>query len=584
MEIYEFGSFRLDVAERSLFYEGQIVSLSAKLFDILLLLVRNNGNLVTKDNLIKEIWANNIVEESNLTVSICYIRKVLDKDKKRQSYIQTVSRYGYRFAAKVKIINDSETTQNIRNKDLITDSNQAENVINSIAILPFENISKDPNLEYLCDGITESLIYSLSRLPQLKVLARSTVFRYKNSEINTQQIGRTLSVQAVLTGRIFQISDRIFISIELVDIIEGTQVWGEQYNRELAEILPIQDEIVQLTVEKLKLKLDRKKEEQLIKHYTENSEAYHHYLRGRYFWNKFTEKGFKKSIECYQKAIESDANYALAYAGLAESYFKLSNVYINPKEALPIAKAMAIKSVEIDPYLPEAYIALGTLKFYCDHDWRGAETAFKEAIKINYSEAFVHFRYAHILMHLGRFDEAFKEFKVCRELDPLALHYNLGFANCLTYMGCYDEAIEQVNKAIELEPNYAAAQFILGWVYLHKGAFKRAIAQFNRSFQLERSAYILGYLGYAYAISGKRKEAEKLLKDLEKRSLQKYVSPFEMAIIFAGLGEKDKAFEYLEKLFHENNDHLAGLKVCLELKSLHLDSRFNEMLKRVGLP
>jgi TolB-like protein len=372
----------------------------------------------------KRVWPDVEVEENNLTGNIYALRRALAEHQ----YIETVPRRGYRFTADVKKVrvedvklidsSGAETKVVIRESVSIT-----RRAIDSLAVLPFVNAAADPDMEYLSDGITESIINNLSQLPALRVMARSTVFRYKGHESDPQDVGRDLGVRAILLGRVVQLRDRISVLAELVDVADGSQLWGAQYNRQFSDIFAIQEEIAQEISEKSRLRLTRIEKERLNQRYTENVEAYREYLKGRYFWNKRSAEGVRKAIEYFQQAIEMDPTYALAYVGLADSYASLAYYLINPlppREVMPKAKAAAMKSLEIDETLAEGHASLGAIKTYYDWDWPGAESEFQHALQLNPGYALAHYWYGVFLTAMERFEEGFAELRWAQELDPLS--------------------------------------------------------------------------------------------------------------------------------------------------------------------
>jgi TolB-like protein/Tfp pilus assembly protein PilF len=460
-----------------------------------------------------------------------------------------------------------------------------ERVISSLAVLPLANTSDDPNLEYLSDGITESIINNLSQLPSLKVMARSTVFRYKGEKATPVEVARELAVRAVLVGRVLEMGDRLVVRVELVDAADGSQLWGEQYDRPLSDIFAVQGEIAHRVSEKLRLKLTSEERKRLAKRYTDNTEAYQLYLKGRYFWNKFSTEWVQKGIERFQQAIAIAPTYALAYAGLADSYFRLSDTYLPPNEALPKAKAAAMKAVELDEELSEAHASLGLIKTYYDHDWPGAETEYLRAIELNPNSSIAHQRYGSYLMYLNRFQEAAAEYDLAQELDPLSLRINLGVAANMIAMGQFDRANKQLQKTLELDPNYYPAHHGLGMLRLSQGRYEESIAEFQKACQLESGADVsLGLMGYAYGLAGKRSEAQEILGKLKESSARRYVSPYSFAVAHIGLGEKEQALNYLDKLYAERNDWLVWLNVAPEFDILRSEPRFLELLRRIGFP
>jgi TolB-like protein/Tfp pilus assembly protein PilF len=566
-QIYEFGPFRLNPAARTLLCNGEPVSLSAKVFDLLLVLVQNSGRVIEKAELLKFVWHDAFVEENNLTVSVAALRKALGETPRGHLYIETIPKRGYHFIAQVREVRDESL----------------DRAIDSVAVLPLVNPSDDPDLAYLSDGITESIINSLSRLPHLKVMARSTVFRYRQPEVDPRMAGLEMGVRAVLVGRVLQLRGKLVVRMELVDVADGSQIWGEQYNRPASDIFVVQEEIAREVSEKLRLKLTSEERLRLSKRYTTNTEAYHLYLKGRHLLTKHTTEHSIKAIEFFERAIEIDPNYALAYSGIADSYFSLSAVHLSPKEALPLAKAAAIKAIEIDDELADAHISVGLIKVWYDHDWRGAEQAYKRAIEINPGAALAHQRYATYLAFMGRLDEAMSELKRAQELDPLSLQTNVNMGTLLSVMRLYERAIKQLKKTLELDPNFYPAHYALGCAYIQTMDFEEAVAEFEQVCRLEEDSHTaLGYIGHAYARAGKTNEAERVLEELNALSTQQYISPYSIALVYIGLDQKDEAFKWLEKTYEDQNDMLVWLRIAPEVDSLRSDPRFADLMLRVG--
>jgi TolB-like protein/Flp pilus assembly protein TadD/predicted Ser/Thr protein kinase len=458
--------------------------------------------------------------------------------------------------------------------------------IDSIAVLPFANADPDPNTEYLSDGITESLINSLSQLPNLRVMARTTVFRYKGKDVDPQKVGSALRVRAAVTGRIQQRGDTLIIQAELVDVDKGSQLWGGQYNRKLADIFAVQDEISREISEKLRVKLTGEDQKRLTKRYTESTDAYQAYLKGRYYWNKRTPEGIRTATEYFQRAIENDPNYALAYAGLADCYVVPANP-LPPREKMPKAKAAAMKALEIDGTLAEAHTSLGRVLTIYDWDWSGAAKELKRAIELDPRYPVAHQWYGGYLEATGRFSEAIAEEKRAQELDPLSLIINFEVGIAFYYARDYDHAIQQFRKTLEIEPNFPVAHAFLPAAYEQKGMKEEAIAGFQKAISLMQGggewSQSMSGLGHAYAIAGRQAEARRVLDELKQRSRSQYVSAFAFALVYAGLGEKDATFTWLDKAYEEHAFELAiGREPRLD--SLRSDPRFQDLLRRVGLP
>jgi tetratricopeptide (TPR) repeat protein len=419
-------------------------------------------------------------------------------------------------------------------------------------------------------------------------MARSTVFSYKDREIDPRVLGRDLRVSAVLTGKVLQVGDHLIIRVELVNTADGAQLWGAQYDRKLSDILAVQEEMAKQISEKLQLKLTGDERQRLAKRHTENTAAYHAYLKGRYFWNKRTAEGLKKGIEYFQQAIELDPCYALAYAGLAESYVVLGSFGVSalaPHEAFPRAKLAAAKALEIDETLAEAHASLAfSLESY-EWDWATARQEFLRAIELGPDCSTAHHWYGlEYLTAVGRLDEAFAEIKRAHELEPLSLSINTDFGFLPYLMRQYDRAIDEYRKALELDQSFVYTHWKLGLAYEQKGLYEEAIAEFQKAVALSGgSAQSLVLLGHAYAISGRRAEALELLGELSELSKRRYVSSYRVAAIHLALGEKEQAFEWLERACEERDAWLVWLKVDPVIDDLRSDPRVQELLQRIGL-
>ncbi|MBA2525418.1 MAG: protein kinase [Pyrinomonadaceae bacterium] len=462
-----------------------------------------------------------------------------------------------------------------------------EVAIESIAVLPFQNRSAETDTEYLSDGLAESLIYRLSQLPKLRVSPTSSVFRYKGKEIDPVKVGQELEVNAVLSGRIVQRGDNLTISAELVDVRYNKLLWGEQYERKMSELLATQREIAREIVDKLKLKVSGE-QKAFAKHYTESSEAYQSYLKGRFYWNKRSEDGFQKALQNFQQAIERDPNFALAYSGLADTYNLLGAPEAGgtqpPNEVLPKAKAAALKAIEIDETLAEPHVSLAHAKLFYDRNWAGAGREFKRAIELNPNYSVAHHWYAVYLNVLGR-PEALTEIKRAHELDPLSLSINTWYGRILAGAGQSDQAIEQLRKTIEMDPSFLLAYLRLGLIYEEKGRYDEAIAEFKQVLKLSGGKPLgIAALAHVYAMSGRREEAQENLDELLQLSKQRYVSPVWIAIIYVALGDKDQAFAWLEKGNEVRDHNVVRLKTDPRYEPLRSDPRFNDLVRRIGIP
>ncbi len=458
---------------------------------------------------------------------------------------------------------------------------QNTNQIASIAVLPFHNKSGDEDTEYLSDGLAESLIYRLSQLPNLKVSPTSSVFRYKGKEIEAEKVGKELGVDAVMSGRMVQRGDNLTVSVNLVDVRNNKVIWGEQYERKMSDLLATQREIARQIVDALKIKVSGD-EKGLAKNYTENSEAYQLYLRGRFYWSKRNPEALKKAIEYFDQAIEKDPGFALAFAGLADAYV-VPATGLPPREAMPKAKEAALKALELDESLAEAHTSLGRVLQVYDWNWAGAEEQFKRAIELNPRYAVAHQWYGGYYERLGRNTEAAFERKVALDLDPLSLIINFELGSSYYYGREYDKAIEQFKKTLELDPTFPAALQFLPAAYLQKGMNDEAIALFKKNFDSGSAFFSIGGLGNAYAVSGRKQEAHAMIDELKRLRGQRYISAVNVALVYAGLGDKDQAFEWLEKGYEERAFQMQWLKVEPRWDSLRDDPRFQDLTRRIGL-
>jgi serine/threonine protein kinase/Flp pilus assembly protein TadD len=455
----------------------------------------------------------------------------------------------------------------------------------SVAVLPLVNAAGDPDAEYLSDGITESIIDSLSQLPRLKVMARATVFRYKGREADPLEVGRELNVQAVLTGRVRQQGGRLVIRAELVDVSDGSRLWGEQYNRTPSDIFEVEEEIAREISKGLRLKLSGEQRRRLSKRHTDDAAAYTLYLKGLYHNGKWTGEGWRKAVEYFNRAIEADPSYALAYAGLATSYVKLGLFGAMPqREAYPKARAAALAALKMDEMLAEAHAALGFVKMIDEWDWPGTAAEFTRAVELNPNYPDAHRLYGYHLVHMCRFDEAVAEMQRAVELDPLSLEALTSLGDAYYYARRYDAAVEHFGKVLEMDPNYAGAHLFLGRALEQRGEYERAAAEFQRARELTVEGPGLCGLGRSAALSGRAEEARKVLEELKELASRRYVDPTYPALVRLALGERDEAFALLEQAFADHSAWMVHLKAEPMFDALRADPRFDNLLRRVGLP
>ena len=566
-DYFQFGSFRLDACERVLLRDGRLVPLPAKVLSTLLLLVRNNGRVVEKEVLMNEVWPDEYVEEGNLAQHIFILRRALGESTEDPNYIETVPRRGYRFVAEM-----------IEPREKGDDKG-----IESLAVLPFVNASNDPNMEYLSDGITEGVMSSLSRLPQLKVMARSTVFRYKGAVIDPRDAGHSLGVRAVMMGTVQQLGEQLIISAELVDVEDGSRMWGEQYRRKSSDIFSLQDELASEISEKLRLRLSGEQKKKLTKRFTENRGAYEFYLKGRYAWARRGIEDLRKGVEYFRQAIAEDSNYSLAHAGIADCLVLLGLFGAdNPREIMPQAKAAAMKAIQLDE-TGEAYASLGQIKLIYDWDWPAAEADFKQAVRLNPTYPTAHQWHGEYLASMGLFDQGLPELKKARDLDPLSLIINTNLVLNFYWARRYDLAIAQLERALELEPNFPRAHLHLGMCYERKGMYQEAIAELEKARSISENSWTLAGLGQCHASFGARAEAEEVLSQLLELSRRQFVSCATIAVVYAGFKDRvDQTMEWLEKAYAERSGLLIWLKVWPIFDHLRPDPRFVRLLRRIG--
>jgi serine/threonine protein kinase/Tfp pilus assembly protein PilF len=469
--------------------------------------------------------------------------------------------------------------------------------VESIAVLPFTYSNSEqadalgPEANWLSDGITESIINDLSHVPTLKVIARSSVFRYKGQNIDPQVVGNELKVNAVVTGRIVQIGDTLSVQTELVDVRNQTQLWGEKYRRKVADVIDLPEDISREISEGLKLELSGETRQQLVKRYTANPQAYELYWKGRYHWNQRKADDINQAIKYFQDAIKLDPQYALAYTGLADCYVLGSVLQLSPKEAMPLALDATQKALSIDDQLAEAHTSLAKIKLSYAWDWPGAEAEFKQAIRLNPGYATAHQWYGVYLSEMGRHDESIRERTTAQELDPLSPSIATGLGRALFWARRYDDSIQRLQTALPKDPNYSDTFWSLGLAYEQKRMYAEAIAAFQRAVELSRSAEVaegkpemLACLGHAYAVAGKPAEARATIDKLMKvTGPQTYVSSYGISLIYVALGDKDPAFQWLERAYQERDENFIHLKVDPRLDPVRSESRFQELLRRVNL-
>jgi serine/threonine protein kinase/Tfp pilus assembly protein PilF len=460
----------------------------------------------------------------------------------------------------------------------------ADASIDSIAVLPFTNLGSDPNTEYLSDGITESLIDSLSQLPNLTIMSRNSVLRYRGREVDAQAAGRELKVQAVLTGRVVQRGNHLSIEVELVNVGNNSHIWGSAYDRKPADLLTTQQDITKGISEELRRKLSSSDQKRFAKRQTTNPEAYQLYLQGRYFAEKLTEQGVNKGIGYFQQAIRVDPNYALAYEGLSYAYYTSNDFFSTPQESMPKAREAAEKALELDETLAQAHVDMAIIRYWYDYDWNAAEREFKRAIELKPDHADAHAYYGWELVSFGRVEEGIAESKRAVELDPLSVEVSETAGQNFYYAHQYGLAIEQLHKTLDLDSHYWLARMFLGLAYEANGDLGRAIEECEKAREVEPSiAWPLAELAHVYAVSGRKHDAETVLKELEDRAKVRYVPAYNLAEVRIGMDHKEQALAMLEKACADRSMLLTLLTSDPEFDSLHATSRFKDLVRHIGL-
>ena len=638
--LYEFGPFQLDPPERLLLCDGQPVPMPPKAFDLLVFLVGRSGHLVEKDELLKSVWHGSFVEEGNLSVTISVLRKALNDDRGQHKYIETVSKRGYRFVADVRRVGDPEilatpvqadapvageyipqpgqlsgivfkpvaaSARALRSSVLVAalglgviaisllvrmavrrgdGSNQVEAAvtIHSLAVLPFQTLGAKSGDEYLGLGMADALITKLGNTGKIIVRPTSAIQKYAEKGLSPQAAGLEQNVDAVLDGRIQRGSDRVRLSVQLIRVRDGVQLWGESFDKEFTDIFALEDSLSERVAQSIRLKLTGEETRRFAKRSTERPEAYEAYVKGRYFWNKRTEKGMRKGLEYFRQAIALDPTFAEGYVGVADSYATLGlYALLPPKEAFPAAKEAAKRALEMDDGLAEAHASLGFIHFY--YDWNAAEAVkeFQRALVENPNYAMAHSWYGENLAAMGRFQESSAETQRAMEGDPLSLIIASNAGWTFSLAGRIDEAIEILKKAIDVDPNFPRTHFRLGRAYEQKKSYDLAILELERAVSLSpEDACYKGSLGHAYAVSGHVDKARKVLQELEARTGQPYVPAYAIALVHAGLGENDRAFSWLQRAFDDRSTPMAFLKWDPQLSGLHSDPRFAQLVQRIS--
>jgi len=626
-KVYEFDEFRLDAKNHRLFRRAsnELVPLTPKAVELLLVLIENKGRILTKDDLLERIWGDSIVEESNLSQTIFVLRKALGENTKEPRFILTVPNRGYQFIASVI---ETGTENKILNEEILTladtDSEKTKpgiqkpkttkriwlaaaplvlilafgiywfypaakpatvSDVKTIAVLPFEDLSAEQTEKYLGVSLADALVNKFGGLKQITVRPTRTVLKYAESRDDANKIGRELQVDAVLDGRIQRIGSRVRVSVQLIRTADNATIWTENFDDEFTNFFAVQDSISRKVVQSLAVQMDENERRRFEQRGTANAEAYQAYLRGRYFWNKRTGESLQKAVGHFEQAIEKDPNFALAYTGLADCYQLLAEYgAATPHEAFPKAKAASQKALEIDDQLAEAHTGLGYTQTFYDWDWAGAEQSFKRALELNPNYATAHQWYGEYLIVRGRFDEARAHFERALEIEPVSPIILTDLAFLYDFQGDYDKELEQARKVIEIDPNFAFGYFYLGLAYERKQIYPEAADALARSMTLfgeppecERE------VKEAFLKNGIKGFWQKRLEQIETRPHLKNFQAYNKALVYIRLGDKENALKSLNEAYERRDSWMVNAKYESRLDSLRGDPRFQDLLRRMNL-
>ena len=640
--LFEFGRFQLDPPERLLLCEGQPVSLTPKAFDLLLALVDRSGHLIEKEELLKIVWPDSFVEEGNLAVTISLLRKALNDDRGQHRYIETVSKKGYRFVADVKRHDDSEpapaqppvadtrpttdlapnpisagspmpivretlpVSRNVNSARpnmwvgvaillialvviVVTHHRATPSVpdsteIRSLAVLPFQTLGINTPDKYLEIGMTDAVITKLANTRKVIVRPTSAIQRYAGTQLTPQAVGREQGVDAVLEGRIQRNGDRVRVTVQLIRVQDGVQLWADTFDKQFTDIFALEDSLSEMAAQSIRLQLTGEENRRFTKRSTENPAAYEAYMKGRFFWNKRTDTGLKKGLDYFRDAIQLDPAFAEAYVGVADSYATLGlYAVLPPKTAFPAAKDAGQRALQMDNTLAAAHATLGFIYFYYEWDPSSAADEFQRALAANPHYAMAHSWYAESLAARGQYSEAVAEAQRALQDDPLSMIIgsNAGWTYALA--GQDERATDTLKKAMEIDASFPRTHFRLGQVYEQRGEFALAISEFEQAVHLaEDDPYYEGSLGHGYGASGNLQQARIVLQKLQDRAKHQYVPPYAIAVVYAGMGDRDQAFRWLQKALEDRSTSMVFLRSDPEFAALRSDPRFSQLSKAVA--
>jgi len=636
--LYEFGPFQLDPPERLLVCDGKPVSLSPKAFDLLLALVDRSGHLVEKDELLKIVWPGSFVEEGNLAVTISLVRKALNDDRGQHKYIETVSKRGYRFVAEVKRLEESVQhmpsgiesqkpgVQAVWHKlstplapAIVRErpkwrlsaplglaslglalfalaviaitlgkgtqvQPQGALTVRSLAVLPFHAPSTNGSDKYLGLGMADAVITNLANTGKIVVRPTSAIQQYANTALTPQLVGREQGVDAVLEGRIQREGDRVRVTMQLIRVRDGLQLWADTFDRQFTDIFDLEDALSAMAAQSIRLQLTGEESRRFTRRSTSNLDAYDAYMKGCFFWNKRTESGLNKGLDYFRQAIKLDPGFADAYVGLADSYATLGLYSVlPPKQAFPAAKEAAMRALKMDDSMAAAHATLGFIYFYYEWNGTAASEEFRRALAGNPDYAMAHSWYGESLAAKGQYSEAIAEAQRAIQDDPLSLIIGSNAGWTLALAGLYPQSVEMLKKTIELDPDFPRTHFRLGQVYESQGQYAQAVAEFEKAAHLSGGdPYYEGSLGHAYGASGNSTAARAVVQKLQARIHDQYVPPYAIALVYAGLGDRNQAFVWLHKAVEDRSTSTVFVRSDPELSRLRSDPRFAQLTRVVN--
>jgi len=626
--IREFGPFRLDVEERVLLRHGKPIALTPKAFEILSLLVENPGHSFAKEEMMRQVWPNTFVDESNLSQHIFQLRRLLGDPPDGREYIETVPRHGYRFTQVVKRIDSTSAekemtpaqavplaisgaiTAHSKRRQIIALSLAATLVGAAaiyltrqriwapargnagkvmLAVLPFANLSGDPEQEYISEGLTEEMITQLGNLEpsRLGIIARTSAMQYKDSHKGTRQIARELGVDYILEGSVRREGDRVRITAQLIQVQDETHVWAKNYDRNLRDILTLESDVAGAVAREVQLRLTPAKTARLANPPATDPRVYELYLKGRYFWNKRTADAYVKAIDSFQQAIAGEPGYAPAYAGLADAYALLGsswNPSIPRSQAMPKAKEAALKAIQLDDSLAEAHTSLAFVKMHYEWDWPGSHSEFNRALELNPNYATAHEWFAFWFVSQGKTDQALEQLALAQKADPLSLIIMADTSEILGYARRFESSKREAMRALELDPNFTPAYMCLADSHMATKEYAEAVADLQKVLALNAgNTWASTRLGVVYAVAGERNKSEAILRDLLKDAKNRGDIAIDVAQIYSMLGEKDQAFAWLEKAYEYREGALILLNARMEFESLRKEPGYSDLVRRLGI-